>query len=668
MTLPALKALADKAAAGGLNTLLMEWESSFPFQENATLCGPDAFTPEEHKEFIDYCAARGIEVIPLQNCFGHAQYILRHERYASLREDDNDRSQVCPLKVEEARAVFGSIFSEIARAHPSRYMHIGCDETRLLGRCPRCAEKMARDGISRLFVDYVIEMCALVRALGKTPVIWGDMLLQHPEAADLLPKDLIVMDWNYGRPFNRFGDIGALRAKGFEMWGASALRCGPDNIFLTNWPKHFHNLENYLPYCRKMGFTGIVQTSWSTSGAYGYIYDNGHEVIDIQPIRQVYPMSGFDVLQQAFCEAVRMQGPMDAGAFIERYTAAHFGLGADGVAVFKDLFLQDQREVTGRNFNEETIRRELARAMDLRRRLGALEPTKGTADFAHFPLMLDIRINYLQSMALRCEFESPSFRAGQKAALAARLAPVLQEAQRLRRRFCQVNSFYLKHPEQCLNDWTYVKQIENLSKILNNPMIITRNNASAPQRIGCLNWPEAYPYAPDVQFNVWHDGANLYIEYKVNEKTTRALQNVPGKFVHTDSCVEFFIQPSKDDPHYYNFEWNAGGNLYLARRTSRYDPEEAPAWVLESVEAVSSLGPAPFAERAVGGPWTLCVKIPISALWGDKFESWSGLHARANFYKCGDGLQTPHYITWAPIRTSKPEYHSPEFFAPVEFL
>ena len=466
MTLPALKALADKAAAGGLNALLMEWESSFPFQENATLCGPDAFTLEEHKEFIDYCAARGIEVIPLQNCFGHAQYILRHERYAFLSEDADDRQQVCPLKIEEARKVFGSIFGEIARAHPSKYMHIGCDETHLLGHCPRCAEEMARVGKSRLFVEYVIEMCNLVRALGKTPVIWGDMLLQHPEAADLLPKDLIVMDWNYGRPFNRFGDIGALRAKGFEMWGGSALRCGPDNIFLTNWPKHFHNLEKYLPYCRKMGFTGIVQTSWSTSGAYGYIYDNGHEVIDIQPIRQVYPMSGFDVLQQAFFEAVRMQGPMDAGAFIERYVAEHFGLGADGVAVFKDLFLQDQPEVTGHNFKEETIRHELARMKDLRRRLGALKPTRGKADFAHFPLMLDIRINYLEFRIVDRAFEDPSFRPADRPALLARLEPLIKEAGRLRKRFHAYNASYLKRPEVCTGAWTYFGEMENLAAVL----------------------------------------------------------------------------------------------------------------------------------------------------------------------------------------------------------
>ena len=197
--------------------------------------------------------------------------------------------------------------------------------------------------------------------------------------------------------------------------------------------------------------------------------------------------------------------------------------------------------------------------------------------------------------------------------------------------------------------------------------IIPSKTPSAQQRIACLNWPGDFPYAPDVRFKAWHDGENLYLEYQVEEQTTRALQTTPGDFVYKDSCVEFFVQPSEGDLHYYNFEWNAGGVLYLARRTSRFDPELAPKEVLSLVEAESSLGPAPFEEKHVEGPWTLKIKIPAAALWHGEIKSWSGLKARANFFKCGDGLQTPHYLTWAPIDTPAPDYHRPEFFTEIAF-
>ncbi|MBQ9310045.1 MAG: hypothetical protein IJ222_04190 [Bacteroidales bacterium] len=196
---------------------------------------------------------------------------------------------------------------------------------------------------------------------------------------------------------------------------------------------------------------------------------------------------------------------------------------------------------------------------------------------------------------------------------------------------------------------------------------------SEPQRLSCLNWAGEFPYKPGVEFRIGYDEGGIHLEYRVDEQSIRALQDVPGGYVYEDSCVEFFFQPSPDDPHYYNFEWNAIGTLYLAWRTGRQDPLNAPAEVLGMVKAEASCGSAPFAERPSEGPWTLKVFIPLEALWKSELPlkdgkpSLSGLRARANFYKCGDGLKVPHFVSWAPISTEKPDYHRPEFFGEVEF-
>lgn len=184
----------------------------------------------------------------------------------------------------------------------------------------------------------------------------------------------------------------------------------------------------------------------------------------------------------------------------------------------------------------------------------------------------------------------------------------------------------------------------------------------------CLNWPEAYPYKPEVSFRVWHDSASFHIEFKVREETTKAEQSVPGGPVYEDSCVECFIQPRPEtDPRYYNFEWNAAGHLAMACRTGRNDPEDAPLDVIASVKAEPSLGSEPFGEKTVDEPWTLHVAIPASALFNSGIEKWDGLKCRMNFYKCGDGLKTMHFLTWAPIDTTSPDYHRPEFFRDVQF-
>ena len=107
-TIDALKELARKTAAGGFTSLLLEYEATFPFEKHATLCNRFAYTKEEIADYVAYCAELGLEVIPLQNCMGHAQYILRHDRYAALREDSQDVSQVCPLCFKHAVPVIQS--------------------------------------------------------------------------------------------------------------------------------------------------------------------------------------------------------------------------------------------------------------------------------------------------------------------------------------------------------------------------------------------------------------------------------------------------------------------------------------------------------------------------------------------------------------------------------
>ena len=466
MTPSALKELATKAAAGGINTIVMEWEGTFPFVENSTLCNDEAYTRQEVKDFISHCSSLGIEVIPLQNCFGHCEYILRHDRYGALRESNKDFSQVCPSQEAKAREVFKSIFGEIAAMHPSKYIHIGADETRLLGECKKCAAKVAKYGKSKLFCDYILAMCEVARELGKTPIIWADILTKYPEAAGNLPKDLILLDWNYGWDINKFGDFRKIASSGFPMWGAPALRSGPDDLHLVQWMKHFNNLRDYVGFVRDLGFKGIIETSWSTSGQYGYIYSGQWQAWEIQPMRQVYPLSGFDILQQAFCEAVSSDKPFDPEAFIRRYCADKFGFDKAAQDVMMEYFNLPQNVITWKNF--KTLPAELEASEKVLKAVSALKPKGGKTEFAHLILMLEIRVNYLKYRGIEAEYENPSFNASQKAELAAKLKPVMKECSGLQKRFCRLNAGYLKHPERCFGDWNYPGYMRHLYDNLTN--------------------------------------------------------------------------------------------------------------------------------------------------------------------------------------------------------
>ena len=449
-TIDALKELAQKVAADGFTCLMLEYEATFPFEKHATLQNRYAYTKEEIADYVAFCDKLGLEVIPLQNCMGHMQYILRHERYAALREDKADMSQVCPLKIKQAVPIFKEIFKEVAELHPSNYFHIGCDETFLLGKCKHCAAYAEKYGKSKLFVEYVKAMCKIVLDMGKTPIIWADIILKYPENLGELPKELIYLDWNYGWDVNKFGKISNLIEADVNLWGGSSLRSSPDDIYLTQWEKHFNNLRDYVPFARKSGYQAMVQTSWSTSGAYSYTYGPKNEVIEICPIRSVYPESGFNILLAATAWAYNHVEPLDPKSFVYDYAKEKFGFDEASCKTLWDYFTMPQEQVnvrTGKDTKGKLIKDVLADAYTMKDRLYGLKPSANKVEIEHFMLMLDIRINYLEFKQCETELESKNYEISQRAGLAERLAKICKEGEKIDKRFEKLNKNYLKPGE-----------------------------------------------------------------------------------------------------------------------------------------------------------------------------------------------------------------------------
>lgn len=449
-TLSSLKSLARSIAEKGMNAILMEYDATFPFEKHATLRNQFAYTKEEIKEFVSYCSNLGVDVIPLQNCIGHCEYILRHERYSALREDDKDPSQVCPLKVDKAVTIFREIFEEVAALHPSQYFHIGADETYLLGKCKDCSDYAQKYGKSNLFIQYVKAMCQIVMDMGKTPIMWADIALAYPEAVSELPKELILVDWNYGWDVNRFGSLDNLFNAGIKLWGATALRSAPDNIYLTQWEKHFNNLATFVPFAREHGYTGLVQTSWSTSGTYGFHYDASNEIVNMQPIRLVYPESGFNILIAATAKAFNQDEPLDPESFVKEYAAKQYGFNQAQAQVLWDYFKMPQETVsakTGKSSSGATISQVLSVCRQQRTAISTLKAKANRHELEHYVLMLDIRINYLEFKEIESIFESENYDLSLSFDLFSRLQRICQESRALDRRFRKLNKNYLKQGE-----------------------------------------------------------------------------------------------------------------------------------------------------------------------------------------------------------------------------
>ncbi|MFD2597197.1 beta-N-acetylhexosaminidase [Sphingobacterium griseoflavum] len=439
MPIEGLKSFAKKLAQSGINTLIMEWEGTYPFEKHPLIANRFAYNKQEIADFVRYCETLKLDVIPLQQSFGHVEYILRHIRYKELREDQKDYSQINPLKEELAKELFTDLYSDLVSTHQSDYIHIGGDETYLLGHSEASKKKVEAVGKGRLYGDYIKLLCDIVVSLGKRPVLWADIAMKYPEALKGLPKQTVFVDWNYGWDVNMFGKHDNLLKSGFEIWGAPSIRSHPDNYFLTQWEKHFANIRDFLPLARQFGYKGMVMTSWSTSGLYSPVWETTRDIVDLYAIRRVYPIAGFNMLIAAYVEALKEAEPIDIEQFVFRYADNTYGLPRSEATIFWSALKAIPYEINQGTISSSNVSLDvlLDSAEWISATLSQIKPKKNKEEFEHYRLMADIRLQYLRHAAIERDVNALSFASKDIPAVLKKLERL--DTASLDKRFVQLN-------------------------------------------------------------------------------------------------------------------------------------------------------------------------------------------------------------------------------------
>ncbi len=193
---------------------------------------------------------------------------------------------------------------------------------------------------------------------------------------------------------------------------------------------------------------------------------------------------------------------------------------------------------------------------------------------------------------------------------------------------------------------------------------LLENNADL-QSINIINWKE-FSYKPDVKFRMAYCQDNILLKYYVNETNIMAKETKINGDVYKDSCVEFFISPDQNNT-YYNFEFNCIGIPHVGHGKTGTKKNLINSEILKLITIKSSLGNQPFDEKTGGFQWEMMIIIPKECFAYDKNIVFKGLTANVNFYKCGDNTSKPHFVTWNPVGTKKPDYHQPRYFGKILF-
>lgn len=245
-----------------INFLSPYFEHTLAYDSNPLIAPPGgALTHADVKELVAYAANYHVDIIPEQEAFGHLHHALKYEIYSPLGETPH--GHVLAPGQAGSLPFIRQLFAEITALFPSRFVHLGADETFELGR-GQTAERVKTEGIGAVYLDFLTQIANALRPSGKKFLFWGDVALSSPELVHTLPKDLIAVPWVYGEDTSYTRFITPFRDAGMETWVAPGVSSW--NRVYPNNAVALVNIQRFVRDGQRLGATGMINTSWDDDG------------------------------------------------------------------------------------------------------------------------------------------------------------------------------------------------------------------------------------------------------------------------------------------------------------------------------------------------------------------------------------------------------------------
>ena len=308
---------------------------SYEYREFKKFLEEDGYiTKDEYKELEDYAFSRFIDFVPNENGFGHMAKWLETEEFKDLavapdgiflwgrHRKPTTLDPLDPRSIELVK----KMYKEMLEGRRSEYFNMNFDEPFELGH-----GKTEGMDVGTLYIDYMKKCYEEIKKYKKLPLIWGDVLIRHPDKIDLLPKDMTFVDWGYdaSSPFDRHAKI--LKEKGVKFMTAPGTTSWCS--FFGRYIDWYENIKNAVDAVVVNGGEGVLLTDWGDFGhlqflpvsygplIYSGIYSWGHEEGAILSVRDFLNNVIYQDKNQVIGDLL-----LDLAAY-DRYDASYGGNG-----------------------------------------------------------------------------------------------------------------------------------------------------------------------------------------------------------------------------------------------------------------------------------------------------------------------------------------------------
>jgi hexosaminidase len=227
------------------------------------LIGPEggSLTPDEIRQLVAYARNYHVELVPEQQTFGHLHKALRLEKYAELAE--TPYGDVLSPQQPGSYKLIADWYKEINELFPGQFFHIGEDETFELGE-GQSREAAKAKGVGALYFEHLNRVRDLLKPYNRRLMFWGDIALNHPDLIGNIPKDMIVMNWQYSARDDFDASIKPFKDAGLEQFVCPGAHTW--NQIFPNIDAAAKNITNFVRDGQKAGATGMMNTTWDDDG------------------------------------------------------------------------------------------------------------------------------------------------------------------------------------------------------------------------------------------------------------------------------------------------------------------------------------------------------------------------------------------------------------------
>jgi len=256
------KKIISFIASYKMNVYMLYIEDMLKFDAYPSIgLGRGALSKSEVKKIVEFARRKFVDVIPIFETLGHFENILSRPKF--LKYADFPGSASLNITYEGTYTFLETLIKQVAEEFPSEYIHIGADESFDVGK--GASKKLVDSiGIAEAHAMHYKKVYAICKKFGKKPMIYGDIILRHPEILEMIPRDFIIVDWHYGANYY-YPSVEQFNTEGFRTIVSPAVW-----NFLTTYPTNINALPN-IEYFAKVGVKnnaiGLISSNWGDYGS-----------------------------------------------------------------------------------------------------------------------------------------------------------------------------------------------------------------------------------------------------------------------------------------------------------------------------------------------------------------------------------------------------------------